>query len=149
MSAQLAIRDAIVASLLSAPALAGGQVLANRHRPVPADVPTQIFVYLEQSQATPASMHGDTRVDWQTQIRIECLARKVTGTDADDAADALAAAVYARLMGDANLGGLLNNPLEQTAVGWADDEADGQLSGVQLLFTAKHRTGNNTLTHLN
>ena len=149
MSAQLAIRDAIVASLLAAPAIAGGRVLANRHRPVPADVPTQIFVYLEQSQATPSALHGDTRVDWQTQIRIECLARKVTGTDADDAADALAASVYARLMGNANLSGLLLDPLEQTALGWADDEADGQLSGVQLLITARHRTSNNTLTHTN
>ena len=94
-------------------------------------------------------MHGNNRVDWQTQIRVECLARAVTGTSADDAADALGAATYARLMGNANLGGVLLDPLEPTAMGWAEDEADGQLSGVQLLLTAKHRTANNTLTNSN
>lgn len=149
MSAQLTIRDAVVAQLLQSPALAGGRVVANRRRPVPENAPTQIFVYLEQSQATPAATSGDTRIDWQTQIRVECLARAVTGTSADDAADALAAAAYARLMGNATLGGVLLDPLEQTAMGWAEDEADGQLSGVQLLLTAKHRTANNTLTNSN
>jgi len=149
MSAQLSIRDAVVAQLLQAPALAGGRVLANRHRPVPAEAPTQIFVYLEQSQATPTALHGDTRVDWQTQLRVECLARAVSGTSADDAADALGSAAYARILSDASLGGLLLDPIEQTAIGWAEDEADGQLSGVQILFTARHRTANHTLTNSN
>ncbi len=149
MSAQLVIRDAVVAQLVQNPALAGGRVLANRGRPVPADAPTQIFVYLEQSQATPSSMHGDTRVDWQTQIRVECLARAVAGTSADDAADALGAAAYARIMGSPSLGGALLDPIEVTAMGWMDDEADGQLSGVQILLTARHRTANNTLTNSN
>jgi hypothetical protein len=149
VSAQLTIRDAVVAQLLQSPALAGGRVVANRHRPVPAEAPTQIFVYLEQSQATPAATSGDNRIDWQTQIRVECLARAVTGTSADDAADTLAAAAYARLMGNANLGGVLLDPLDITAMGWAEDEADGQLSGVQILLTARHRTDNNTLINSN
>jgi hypothetical protein len=106
-------------------------------------------VYLEQSQATPTALHGDTRVDWQTQLRVECLARAVSGTSADDAADALGSAAYARILSDASLGGLLLDPIEQTAIGWAEDEADGQLSGVQILFTARHRTANHTLTNSN
>ena len=145
MSAQLALRDAVVAALLAAPAVAGGYVQANRRRPVPEQTAQAVFVYLEQSTAEPSPLYGNGRVDWTTQLRIECLARRSGGLDADDAADALASSVYARLLGNANLSGLLVDPLEVTAMAWAEDEVDGQLSGVQLLATAAHRTENPSL----
>lgn len=149
MSAQIAIRDAVVTTLLQAPALAGGRVVANRRNPVASDMPTQIFVYLEQSASTLAATSGDSRVDWQTQLRVECLARATSTTSADDAADTLASDVYARLMADQKLGGVLLDPLEITAMAWAEDELDGQLCGVQIMLTARHRTANNTLTNSN
>ena len=149
MSAQLVVRDAIVAQLLATPAIAGGYVKANRRRPVPDGVADAVFVYLEKSTPTPAAYGFDTRIDWSTQIRVECVSRKVAAVDADDRADTLAGQVYARLMANATLSGALIDPLEQAGMAWAEDEVDGQLSGVQLIFTAAHRTANNTLASAN
>ena len=141
-TAHMAVRDAIVAALLAAPALAGGKVVANRRRPMAADVSSQIFVYLEDSLASHEII-GFT--DWRTRIRIENLARSTALASADDAADALAFDSHARIMADPGLGGRAITT-EAAAMAWTEDEADPTLSAAQQIFTVWHRCPDESLS---
>jgi hypothetical protein len=137
----MAVRDAIIATLLSATALAGGRVVGNRRRPMAAQDPSQIYVYLEESTASRPTIGT---IDWHTRIRIECVARTVSGTSAEDAADALAVSAYARIMADPSLGSAAIDT-QAEALAWLEDEADTTLSACQQLFTVWHATPD---THL-
>lgn len=140
-SAHMAVRDALIAALQAAPALAGGRIVGNRRRPMAAEHTTQIYVYLEESQGTRETI-GTT--DWRTRIRVECLARTSAGVTAEDAADALGVSVFARVMADPSLGGSAIDTTAQ-AMGWADDEADTQLSACQQIFSVWHATSDNAI----
>ena len=132
----MAVRDALIAALLTPTPLAGGRVVGNRRRPMAAEHASQIYVYLEES---PASRHVIGTTDWHTRIRVECVARSASGTSADDAADALGHDVFARVMLDPTLGGKAIDTSVQ-AMAWTEDEADTQLSACQLLFDVWHST---------
>lgn len=138
-SAHMAVRDAIVTALLAAPALAGGRVVGNRHRPMAAQHVNQILVYLETSEADfgPGKTIGTT--DWHTRIRVECLSRATASISADDGADALAVDVLNRVMADPSLGGKAIDTTPQ-ALGWSEDESDTPLAAAQLLFSVWHST---------
>jgi hypothetical protein len=137
----MAVRDAIIAALLASPALAGGRVVGNRRRPMAAQDPSQIYVYLEESIASRETIGT---IDWRTRIRIECVARTVSGTSAEDASDALAVAAYARIMASPALGGAALDT-EAQAIAWTEDEADTTLSACQQLFTVWHQTPDQTI----
>lgn len=137
-SQHLAVRDAMVARLLTAPAVADGRVVANRRRPMPHGVGAQVFVYLENSQGSRGGIRG-APIDWTTLVRVESVSREGT-----DAADALASAVYERLLQDIGLGGLAQD-LYATALAWDEDEADTTVAVVQTQYAAVHRTRVNTL----
>lgn len=140
-SAHMAVRNAVVAALLAAPALAGGRVVGNRRRPMAQEHPSQIFVYLEDAVASRTVLG---LVDWRTRIRVECLARATSTTPADDAADALAASAYARLMADTTLAGAAID-LDPQAIAWTEDETDPALSACQQIYTVWHQCLDATL----
>ena len=133
-TAHMAVRDALIAALLAATALAGGRVVGNRRRPMSSEHASQIYVYLEESVAS-RDVIGTT--DWRTRIRVECVARTASSVSADDAADALAQDVYARVLADTTLGGKAIDTTAQ-AMAWTEDEQDTQLSACQLLFSVWH-----------
>lgn len=135
-SKQMAVRDAVAAALLASPALAGGRVVTNRRRPMADAVDSQIFVYLEDSEASRDVLG---QIDWRTRIRVECLARDVAGTSADDAADALATGVHDRLMADTTLAGAATD-IDPKAMAWTEDEANTSLSACQQIFSVWHVT---------
>ena len=140
-SAHLAIRNAVAAALLAAPALAAGNVVTNRRRPMPAEVASHIFVYLEDSLAAHDVLG---LADWRTRIRIECLARATAMGPADDAADALAVAVHARLLADPGLG-FAAIDTEVQALAWTEDDTDPSLANVQAIYSVWHRCPSATL----
>lgn len=134
----LAIRDAVAAQLEAAPALADGGVRTGRKRPMPQAVARQVFVDLDDSPATPTAM--GQFVEWQTRVRVECLARDAAGQSADDMADQLLADVYGRVMDDPRLAGraLDTNP---AGMAWrTEDDAETGLAACTVLFTVRHRT---------
>ena len=115
MSAHLGIQAAIVAALMAAPAVAGGNVKVNTTRPVSAAFSQAVVVRLVQSRAnTPQILGGP--YDWMTQVQVECLARAASGNaDPMAAVDALLEAVWTRLS-TVSPAGLSANPVGQTAV---------------------------------
>ena len=141
-TAHMAVRDALIAALLAATALAGGRVVGNRRRPMSSEHASQIYVYLEESIAS-RDVIGTT--DWRTRIRVECVARSAGGASADDAADALGHDVFARVMADTTLGGKAIDVTPQ-AMAWTEDEQDTQLSACQLLFSVWHAAPDASIT---
>ena len=140
-SVHMVIRDAVVSGLLTAPAIAGGNVKAGTRRPMPQAVNAQIHVELDESAATGASL---STAEWNTRLRVECIARD-TATDADAAADALMVSVHDRLMADPTLSGIAidTKPL---GIAWRpDDEAETGLAVCQALFNVRHRTSRSSI----
>lgn len=135
-TAHMAACDAFVSALLAATPLAGGRVEGNRRHPMAAEHASQIFVFLDETAATHEVI-GTT--DWNTRIRVECVARSASGVTAARAADALAQDVHARVMADRSLGG---KAIDTTALAmaWTQDELDTQLGVCQLLFNVWHAT---------
>lgn len=79
-----------------------------------------------------------------TQIVVECYARANAGTSGDAAVDALMQAVYARLMADTTLGGLVGE-LRPDRLDF-DLDVDGENTAcATFTFTALHRADNDTL----
>ena len=137
----LAVYDAFVSALQSAPALAGGHIktMDDTNRPMASDVNSQIRVFLDQT--TPdALVGGSAPVDWSTRIRAECTARSVSGGDsAFRAATLLASQVYGRVMADAPLQAAAVQ-IDPAPLQWAEDEADTSLVACQAIFNLVHRT---------
>ena len=145
----LQVYDAIVTALQAAPAVAGGRIKTMRttNRPMAEDVPSQVRVFIDQTQPRPL-IGGGAPVDWSTRIRVECLARDVLGASpvaAFDAASLLAATVQQRVLEDAALKALVAEVLPGP-MQWAEDEADTSLTACQCLFTLTHRTPFSSLT---
>jgi hypothetical protein len=135
-SAHLALRDAVAARLLAAPALAGGQVKVGKRRPMPQAVNAQVYVELDESAATGASL---STTEWNTRIRVECVTRD-SASDADVAADTLVTSVHDRLMAEPTFSGAAidTRPL---GIAWRpDDETETGLAACQALFNVRHRT---------
>ena len=143
ISLHMALCRAIVALLMASPTLAGGNVAANRRRPMPAAVKQQIFVYLEESPVVRGAIAA-APFDWRTRIRVECVARDDGPVDADTAADALGVQAYARIMADTTLAGLALD-VEPMGLAWTGDEADTALVACQLIFTVWHTSANNAI----
>jgi hypothetical protein len=141
-TAQKRIRDAIVAALNAGAALADGGVKSHSRRPMAEQFNAQVFVYLADSPTNPTAMGSTT--EWSTRVRVECVARSVFGSEgvqgveAEDAADAIAAEAYRRIMLDGRLGGLA---IDTTChLSWVDDEAETALASCQLVAVVRHRT---------
>jgi len=143
-TAHRAVRDAVVAVLEAAPSIADGGIRANRRRPMAQQHAAQVFVFLEDSMPERGGILG-APIDWQTRIRVECVARGVPGViTAEDAADDIAREVFARLQRDITLGGLLMDLVPQ-GMNWVEDESDTTLAACQLMFQPLHRTNANSI----
>lgn len=137
-SVHMVLRDTMATLLEARPVLADGGIKTGRRRPMPAAVDRQVFVDLDDSPAIATAM--GQFVEWQTRLRIECLARDTYGRKADDAADALLAEVYGRVMADPRMGGkaLDTNPV---GIAWRiEEEAETGIAACAALFTVRHRT---------
>jgi hypothetical protein len=144
-TAQKQIRDAIVAALNVGDPLADGGVKSHSRRPMAEQFGAQVFVYLADSPTSPTALGATT--EWNTRVRVECVARSVRSTEstpaieAEDAADAIAAEAYRRIMADGRLGGLA---IDTTChLSWVDDESETALAACQLVAVVRHRTRRN------
>ena len=109
---------------------------------MPQAVNSQVFVFYDESQ--PTALRTNESIVWRTRVRIECVARDVPGIAADDAADALVQASYARVMAAPLLGGLATKT-EPVGIANTGDEADTALAAGQLLFDIDHRCARNSI----
>lgn len=141
-SAHLAIRDAVAALFTAAPAMA--PVYENRGYPLATGVPAQVQVY--RNEAVPAAdfLTGHP-IDWQTELSVVFKARRVPGTGAEAAADALFTEGWARVMANQQLGGLAQQ-LTAGPVSFDQDEADTEVVAITWRLTVTHRTQANVIT---
>ena len=144
-TAHLQLRNALMAHLLAHPPIADGRVYASRTRPIAQEEPSAVTVRLLDSEPTHAVTQAS---DWRTVIEIACTARAdPSGDDADTAADALLAAVYARLrtFTPAALGSPFVDE-ERTTLAWDHDADDTPITTASLRIAIEHRTPAQTLT---
>lgn len=141
-TAVAAVVSAMVATLQAAPAVSP-QVHRARLRPMAADWATAVVVRPLSVAFDPfAIQHAPFNLD--TQIAVECYARASAGTSGDAAVDALMQAVYARLMSDTTIGGLVGD-LRPDRLDF-DLDADGDNTAcATFTFTVLHSAGNKTL----
>lgn len=147
MNAQETVMQAIVARLQLAPSLVDGGAHRARRRPLPEGKAGQICVYFAGSVPQRTAIKG-APIDWLTAVRLECQKRGDATTSGDEAALALHAAAWERLMADPTLGGLLMGDLEPGAIVSDEDEADTQLGVAIGTVQGRHRTGAYTLEPL-
>ena len=133
---QKQLRDSVVARLLTAVPVAGGNVVTHSRRPMATQVDKQVFVFLTDSPADAQAMGKST--EWATRIRTECVARDVVGLKAEDAADQMAAEVYRRMMQDARFGGLALD--SACHLSWVDEDMETGVAACQVLIIIRHRT---------
>lgn len=125
---------AIVAALSSGTPVAT-QIARVRLRPLAATQAQAVVVRPLQSEAGVPSISPDLPVSWTSAISVECYARTSAATTPDLAVDSLVEAVYARLMADTTLGGVVLS-LAPQSISW-DFDADGeQTACATLVFQA-------------
>lgn len=142
-SAFATLQAALLAALVSAPALAGGNVSASRLRPISAGSSTALVLRLEQAEGEERVLGA---VDWQTSFSVECYARgAAAGADLVAAVDPLLTDTWARLaaLSFASLGADITlNP----KVDWQFDDGETPMVCAVIRLTATHRTALSTLT---
>ena len=140
------IGAAFAAALLAAPAMAGGHVLLNPVRPIERDQAEAVLIRVGQSRVVEVSA-CDSR--WETAYTFECAARGVSGQDPATPADALLAAVYARLKAipAATLDALGVHDIEADGAQLEPDAeaADTPLAVMSLRLTVRHSTARASL----
>ena len=144
MTRFLALANVIVAQLQAAPAVSA-QVDRTRLRPVAAQHDTAVVVRLQGADPQRAAIVGG-RTDWATTVHVECYARAIPAVpggaaaiEADDALDALQAAVWARLMANPTLSGTVAD-LEPTGIEWDYAAEAAGMGCATLTFIVKHST---------
>lgn len=144
-SAHLSIQSAIVAALLAAPALAGGNVQANTLRPVASSKAVAVVVRLLQSRAaTPKILGGP--YDWVTTFQVECLARGAAGSSESAAAvDGLLELAWQRLSTINPTGLGVMDVRMAPAIDWQMDESETPLVAAVISLQVNHRTQATTL----
>jgi hypothetical protein len=144
MATQLAAIVGAMVSALAAATPVSGQIYRARLRPLAAQHTNAVVVRVLSSTPARAAIEGGP-IDWDSQIAVECYARSATTTAPDLALDALWAAVYARLVANSLLGGLLQAELNCTQVGY-DFDIDGEHTACLVsTWQAAHRSTNNSL----
>jgi len=135
---------AIVAALTSGTPVAS-QVARVRLRPMAQAQAQAVVVRPLQAEVSEVSLIPGHPVSWTSAIAVECYARSGVTTAADVAVDSLVEAVYARLMADPTLGGVVLG-LNPQAIAW-DFDADGdQTACATVTFHARHRSPGVTLS---
>jgi len=142
-STQLALCQAVVDAINAGPAITGTPAAVRRRRPMPQQTAAQVFVFYDESAAAPVTT---TTLAWKTTIRVECVARDSGSSTAEEVADAMATAVFARVMADQRLGGLCIaiNP-KGTAVDADDGESD--VCAIHVPFEVVHHQARTSIAH--
>lgn len=137
-----ATKAAILAALVQAPALAGGRVYAERHRPLQAGDAS--FMVLRQATADGQETALGAR-DWTTRYALECYARATPGTDPTATLDPLLYDADARLgaLDAAAIGATSLPPARQ--IDWQVDETDAPYACAVITFAVTHRTPTATM----
>lgn len=110
-----------------------------RLRPQASATALAVVVRPLQSQVTEAAVFDQMPISWQTVIAVECYARATPGTSPDVAVDALLDSVFARLMADATLGGVVLGMQPQEISYDFDADAD-QTACAILVFHVRQRS---------
>lgn len=142
MTAFATIAAAIVA-LLSAGTPVADVVEQGRRRPVPDGKATAVNVSLQRADGELFGLFGGP-TDWTTEVIVECYARDRAGVGADAGADALLAAVSARLAADRTLGGLVGD-LRPTTLEYDYDAQAEKTACIVIMLSVLHRTSTATL----
>lgn len=136
---------AAIVAALSAGTPVASQIARVRLRPLAAGQAQAVVVRPLQSEAAVSSLSPDLPVSWTSAISVECYARTSAATTPDVAVDSLVEAVYARLLADPTLGGVVIS-LQPQSMSW-DFDADGeQTACATLVFQALQRTAGATFT---
>lgn len=144
MTAFADIHNAVIDVLRAAPALADGEVMKNRLRPLSKSTMRAVVVRLEPHSDASESMLG--ALDWITAFSIECYGRSATGPEAEDAADTLLSSVFQRLS-SAPLTGQhgITSTTVKPAIEWQADTTGEGMACHTLTFVVTHRTTTSTL----
>lgn len=135
---------AIVAALSAATPVAS-QIARVRLRPIASPQAQAVVVRPLQTEVSEVALIPGQPVSWTTAISVECYARSGVATAPDVAVDSLVEAVYARLMADTTLGGVVLS-LQPQSLAW-DFDADGeQTTCATFVFNARHRSAGATLS---
>jgi len=135
---------AILSALQSGTPVAS-QIARVRLRPLAQGITQAVVVRPLQSEVAEAALAPGYPVLWTTAIAVECYARSSVATAPDVAVDPLLEAVYARLMADPSLGGVVLTLGLQTVS--YDFDADGeQTTCATLVFHVRQRCAGSTFT---
>jgi hypothetical protein len=144
MASQLAQIVGAMVTALGSGTPVSGQIYRARMRTLAAQHANAVVVRVLSSTPARAAIQGGP-FDWDSQIAVECYVRSATSTAPDLALDSLWAAVYARLMANSLLGGLLQTELTCTQVGY-DFDVDGEHTACLVsTWQAAHRSANNSV----
>jgi len=130
---------ALVGTLQATPAVCA-QVWRVRLRPLTAAAAQAVVVRPQGAEPSDAAVGSQMPILWTSQVALECYARANASTTPDAAVDALLEAVYARLMQDVTLGGVVLG-LQVAAVHYDFDFDADQTACVTLTLRARHRAG--------
>lgn len=137
------VRVAVAALLSANPSLAEGRIFENRNYRLPSGVESQVHVNYVQSEPQRAAING-APIDWDTAIEITVKARANDVLSAEDIADEIWTAAYARVMADQTLGGTVAS-IDPGVVTVDDDEADTGTCKLTWSILVRHETSNNSI----
>jgi hypothetical protein len=145
MTSMASAAVAAIISALSSGTPVATQIARVRLRPMAQAQSQAVVVRPLQSEVSEMALIPGQPVSWTTAISVECYARTSVATAPDVAVDSLVEAVYARLMADPTLGGVVLS-LRPQSLHW-DFDADGeQTTCATLEFHARHRSPGSTLS---
>jgi hypothetical protein len=140
------IIDSVAALLAGAPAVCT-TIRTDEVDEFPEEISQAVEIDLGNSAAATLGGLTGNPLDWQTPVRITCHAKATTGATARQAANALVAAVYARLMATPDLG--LGNGAHlhpELQLNWAAARKAHRMAACEMHMTVIHRTTNTNLT---
>lgn len=138
-----AAHAAILAALVSAPALAGGNVRPNRLRPIPSSQNSAVVLRIKPADGSEGVIG---QYAWTSGFTVECYYRG--GSFEEDlvaGVDPLLAATWARL-GALNLSSIGVDLSVNPSIDWQFDDSDTPMVCAVIGLTARHTTATTTLT---
>lgn len=136
-----AVVAAVIAALEVDPPVCD-TIYRSRQSPIPDQVAEAINVQFEGAMPRAGAIFG-APVDWTSKVTVECYAWSLRDSG-DLAVDPLLERVYARLAGNTNLSGAVDD------IGYPSIEAENSVEGkktgwVRMTYLIEHRTSNLTL----
>jgi|CXWL01.1.fsa_nt_gi hypothetical protein len=138
------VTTAVLASLTSGTPVCT-QIDRVRLRPIAKASAQAVVVRPAGADVLEQALSPGYPVSWVVALAVECYQRAAVGVAPDVAVDALLEAVYARLMADPTLGGVLLALQPQSVALDFDADAE-QTACATLVFHARLRGGQSTFT---